>query len=88
MKFAVEKHWDKIAAGFALNEGGGVVVKDGKAQYVGVQASEKVSRERGRDRHGNSGPRVDSAERQSRDASGGGDREDRRRTRRPCNSIR
>ena len=42
MTFAVEKHWDKIAAGFALNEGGRVIVKDGKVQYVGVQASEKV----------------------------------------------
>ena len=41
--FAVEKHWDKIAAGFALNEGGGVTEKNGKAQYVGVQASEKVA---------------------------------------------
>jgi acetylornithine deacetylase/succinyl-diaminopimelate desuccinylase-like protein len=43
MKFAVEKHWDKIAAGFALNEGGQVFLKDGKVQYVGLQASEKVS---------------------------------------------
>ena len=43
MKFAVEKHWDKIAAGFALNEGGRVVLKDGKVQYVGVQVSEKTS---------------------------------------------
>src|ERR1700693_559980 len=43
MKFAVEKHWDKIAAGYAINEGGRVVQKDGKIQYVGVQASEKVS---------------------------------------------
>lgn len=43
MKFAVEKHWDKIAAGYALNEGGYAVVKDGKTQYVGIQASEKVS---------------------------------------------
>ncbi|HXX44989.1 MAG TPA: M20/M25/M40 family metallo-hydrolase [Candidatus Acidoferrales bacterium] len=42
MQFAVEKHWDKIASGFAINEGGRVVVKDGKVQYVGVQASEKV----------------------------------------------
>jgi acetylornithine deacetylase/succinyl-diaminopimelate desuccinylase-like protein len=42
MKFAVEKHWDKIAAGFALNEGGQVVTKNGKPQYIGVQASEKV----------------------------------------------
>jgi acetylornithine deacetylase/succinyl-diaminopimelate desuccinylase-like protein len=43
MNFVVEKHWDKIAAGYAINEGGRVVQKDGKIQYVGVQASEKVS---------------------------------------------
>ncbi|MBZ5503485.1 MAG: M20/M25/M40 family metallo-hydrolase [Acidobacteriia bacterium] len=42
MRFAVEKHWDKVAAGYALNEGGRVAVKDGKVQYVGVQAGEKV----------------------------------------------
>jgi len=42
MRFAVEKHWDKMAAGYALNEGGRVVLKDGKVQYVGVQAGEKV----------------------------------------------
>jgi acetylornithine deacetylase/succinyl-diaminopimelate desuccinylase-like protein len=43
MKFVVEKHWDKIAAGFALNEGGHTVLKDGKVQYIGVQATEKVA---------------------------------------------
>jgi len=43
MKFAVEKHWDKIASGFAINEGGQVLLNDGKVQYVGVQASEKIS---------------------------------------------
>ena len=43
MKFAVEKHWDKIAAGFALNEGGRVVLKDNKVQYLGIQVSEKTS---------------------------------------------
>lgn len=43
IKFAVEKHWDKIAAGFALNEGGQVTMDKGKVQFVGVQASEKVS---------------------------------------------
>jgi acetylornithine deacetylase/succinyl-diaminopimelate desuccinylase-like protein len=43
MKIAVEKHWDKIAAGYSINEGGRVVMKNGKVQYVGVQASEKVS---------------------------------------------
>jgi acetylornithine deacetylase/succinyl-diaminopimelate desuccinylase-like protein len=38
-----EKHWDKIAAAFCINEGGRTIQKDGKAWYVGVQASEKVS---------------------------------------------
>lgn len=42
MKFAVERHWDKIAAAYALNEGGMAQSKDGKVQYVGIQASEKV----------------------------------------------
>jgi acetylornithine deacetylase/succinyl-diaminopimelate desuccinylase-like protein len=42
MEFAVDKHWDKIAAGYAINEGGRVVTKDGKTQYIGIQASEKV----------------------------------------------
>ncbi len=42
MKFATEKYWDKIAAGYALSEGGRVVLKDGKIQYVAVQASEKT----------------------------------------------
>jgi acetylornithine deacetylase/succinyl-diaminopimelate desuccinylase-like protein len=43
MKFATEKHWDKIACGYAINEGGDVVSVNGKVQYVGIQASEKVS---------------------------------------------
>ena len=43
MKFAVDKHWDRIAAGYAINENGRVVVKDGKVQYLGIQTSEKVS---------------------------------------------
>jgi len=43
MKFAVEKHWDKIACGFAINENGGVSVKDGKVQFVGIQTSEKTA---------------------------------------------
>jgi acetylornithine deacetylase/succinyl-diaminopimelate desuccinylase-like protein len=43
MKVAVEKHWDKMAAGYAINEGGHAVLKDGKVQYIGIQASEKVS---------------------------------------------
>jgi acetylornithine deacetylase/succinyl-diaminopimelate desuccinylase-like protein len=43
MKFAVEQHWDKIACGYAINEGGRAVLKDGNVQYVGVQVSEKVA---------------------------------------------
>lgn len=42
IEFVIKKHWEKIAAGFAINEGGRVMVKDGKAQYVAVQASEKI----------------------------------------------
>jgi acetylornithine deacetylase/succinyl-diaminopimelate desuccinylase-like protein len=65
MEFAVEKHWDKIAAGYAINEGGRVNVEDGKIQYVGVQASEKVYVDvdviaRGTSGHG-SVPRSDNA---------------------------
>jgi acetylornithine deacetylase/succinyl-diaminopimelate desuccinylase-like protein len=42
MLFAVDKHWDKIAAGYAINEGGGVFTKNGRPQYIGIQVSEKV----------------------------------------------
>jgi acetylornithine deacetylase/succinyl-diaminopimelate desuccinylase-like protein len=42
LKILIAKYWDKFAAGFAINEGGKVVVKNGKVQYVAVQASEKV----------------------------------------------
>ena len=43
IKVVAEKYWDKIACAYSLNEGGRVMVKGGKVQYVGVQASEKVS---------------------------------------------
>ncbi|HEY6945017.1 MAG TPA: M20/M25/M40 family metallo-hydrolase [Candidatus Acidoferrum sp.] len=39
----IAKYWDKFAAGFAINEGGNVFLKNGKVQYIGVQASEKVA---------------------------------------------
>ncbi len=42
IKYVITKHWDKIAAGYCINEGGRVMLKDGKVQYVGIQASEKV----------------------------------------------
>jgi acetylornithine deacetylase/succinyl-diaminopimelate desuccinylase-like protein len=43
VKNLITKYWDKFAAAYALNEGGKVVVKNGKVQYVAVQASEKVA---------------------------------------------
>ncbi|HXN52115.1 MAG TPA: M20/M25/M40 family metallo-hydrolase [Candidatus Acidoferrum sp.] len=43
IKTLITKNWDKFAAGYALNEGGEVISKSGKVQYVAVQASEKVS---------------------------------------------
>jgi acetylornithine deacetylase/succinyl-diaminopimelate desuccinylase-like protein len=43
LKILIEKYWDKFAAAYALNEGGKVVEKNGKVQYVAVQASEKVA---------------------------------------------
>jgi acetylornithine deacetylase/succinyl-diaminopimelate desuccinylase-like protein len=43
IRMLIAKHWDKFAAGYAINEGGNVFVKNGKVQYIGVQASEKVA---------------------------------------------
>jgi acetylornithine deacetylase/succinyl-diaminopimelate desuccinylase-like protein len=43
IKNLIAKYWDKFAAAYALNEGGKVVIKNGKVQYVAVQASEKVA---------------------------------------------
>jgi len=43
IKAVISKHWDKIAAGFAINEEGRVITKNGKPLYVGIQTSEKVS---------------------------------------------
>ena len=42
LKILIAKYWDKFAAGYAINEGGKVVVKNGKVQYVAIQAAEKV----------------------------------------------
>ena len=43
IKAVIDRYWDKIACGFALNEGGNVVMQNGKVQYVGIQTSEKVA---------------------------------------------
>ena len=42
LKMLIAKYWDKFAAAYAINEGGKVVLKNGKAEYVAVQADEKV----------------------------------------------
>ena len=42
--FLVEKHWEKIACEFALNEGGRVNVSNGRVNYVAVSTTEKVPR--------------------------------------------
>jgi acetylornithine deacetylase/succinyl-diaminopimelate desuccinylase-like protein len=43
IKTVIDKYWDKIACAYAINEGGRIMIKDGKVQYVGIQASEKIS---------------------------------------------
>ena len=43
LRMIIARFWDKIASGFAINEGGQVVLKNGKVEDVGVQVSEKVS---------------------------------------------
>jgi len=43
IRVVIEKYWDKVACAFALNEGGRVILQNGKAQYVAIQTSEKVS---------------------------------------------
>src|SRR5260370_32528509 len=43
IRMLIAKHWEKIAAGYAINEGGNVFLKNGKVQYAGVQADEKVA---------------------------------------------
>jgi acetylornithine deacetylase/succinyl-diaminopimelate desuccinylase-like protein len=62
--FLVAKHWDKIAAEYALNEGGDFSLgADGKMRYAGVSPTEKIPRglkltARGTSGHG-SMPRLD-----------------------------
>jgi len=64
--FLVEKHWDKIACEYALNEGGDIsVAPDGRLRFVGVSTTQKVPRgmvvtARGTSGHG-SMPRMDNA---------------------------
>ena len=43
IQFAIQKYWDKIAAAYAINEEGRVILQNGKVQFVGIQASEKIA---------------------------------------------
>lgn len=44
MRTLVDRYWDKIACEFAINEGGGAEIKDGKIAYIGVATGEKMPR--------------------------------------------
>ena len=65
MAILVEKYWDKIDCEFALNEGGGSLLVDGKIKYIGVSTAEKLPRGLHLEATGTSGhgsvPRVDNA---------------------------
>ncbi len=74
IKTVIEKYWDKIACAYSLNEGGRVMLKDGKVQYVGIQASEKVSYNVTVTATGTSGHASMPLAGQCRRASGGGHR--------------
>lgn len=41
IEFLVERHWDKIAAEFAILEGGGIQAENGQVRYVEVATTEK-----------------------------------------------
>jgi acetylornithine deacetylase/succinyl-diaminopimelate desuccinylase-like protein len=65
MATIVKRYWDKIDCEFALNEGGGSLVENGKVKYFGVSTSEKLPRGVTLEATGSSGhgsvPRMDNA---------------------------
>jgi len=65
MNTLVGRYWDKIECEFALNEGGGSVVENGKVKYMGVATAEKLPRGVRLEATGSSGhgsiPLVDNA---------------------------
>jgi acetylornithine deacetylase/succinyl-diaminopimelate desuccinylase-like protein len=65
MATMVERYWDKIDCEFALNEGGGSLLENGKIKYMGVATAEKLPRGAKLEATGSSGhgsvPRVDNA---------------------------
>ena len=65
INFMVEKHWDAIAAEYAIAEGGQGVIRDGRVHTFGIETTEKMPRRvtlvaRGTPGHG-SIPRTDNA---------------------------
>jgi acetylornithine deacetylase/succinyl-diaminopimelate desuccinylase-like protein len=65
INFMVDKHWDEIAAEYAIAEGGQGVIRDGRVHTFGVETTEKMPRRvtlvaRGTPGHG-SVPRTDNA---------------------------
>jgi acetylornithine deacetylase/succinyl-diaminopimelate desuccinylase-like protein len=42
LRHVIAKHWEEIDAEFALAEGGGGIIQDGKVLYISVATSEKV----------------------------------------------
>lgn len=65
INFMVEKHWDAIAAEFAIAEGGQGVIRNGRVHTFGIETTEKMPRRatlvaRGTPGHG-SVPRTDNA---------------------------
>jgi len=65
MATIVERYWDKIDCEFALNEGGGSLLENGKIKFFGVATAEKLPRGATLEATGSSGhgsvPRVDNA---------------------------
>jgi len=65
VRYVIANHWEEIDAEYALAEGGGGIIRDGKVHYLSVATSEKVRIEvqliaRGSAGHG-SIPRPDNA---------------------------
>jgi acetylornithine deacetylase/succinyl-diaminopimelate desuccinylase-like protein len=65
MSKVVERYWDKLDCEFALNEGGGSLLENGKIKYMAVATSEKLPRGAKLEATGSSGhgsvPRLDNA---------------------------
>ena len=56
--FLVNRHWDEIAAEYALAEGGSAVAQGGNVRYVAITTAEKVPRGVRLIARGPSGPRF------------------------------